>query len=105
MRNHFTALVAAIVALCAVAAAAVVAIVAFHADAVPGENMEVIHVVLGVIVPAITALLALALHQVKAAVTEVHVAPDGRVPELLDLTRKTAHAAGIIEGQAAAKAE
>jgi len=105
MRNHFTALVAAIVALCAVAAAAVVAIVALHIDAVPGENMELIHVVLGVIVPAITALLALALHQVKAAVTEVHVATDGRITELLDVTRSAAHAAGVVEGRAERKAE
>lgn len=105
MRNHFTALVMAIVALCALAAASVVALVALHVDATPGENQEIIHVMLGVIAPVITALLALALHQVKAAVTEVHVATDGRITELLDLTRSAAHAAGVAEGRAERKGE
>lgn len=102
-RFTFFILVTAIVALCALAAASVVAIMAFHVDAKPGENLEIVHVVLGVIVPAITALLALALYNVKAAVTRVHVATNGRITELLELTRSTAHAAGVVEGRGGAR--
>lgn len=98
--DHFTALVVGIVALCAIASGAVVAIMVFHVDARPGENLETIHVMLGVIVPAITALLALALQKMKAAVTQVHVATNGRITELLELTRRTAHAEGVAQGQA-----
>lgn len=98
--DHFNAVIFAIVALCAVAAATVVAVMVFHRDATPGENMEILHILLGgVLGPAITALLAFALYSLKGTVNQGVINTNGRVDELLELTRNTAHAAGVAQGR------
>lgn len=97
--DHFLTLILGIVALCAVVATSVVAVMTLHTNTVPHENAEIINIVVGVIGPVITGLLAIALYQVKGAVTEVHVATNSRLTELLKETRDAAHAQGLIQGR------
>lgn len=88
-------LVTGITALCVLEVGFIVAITAIRPDA---DNMPLIVMASSVVGPVITALLAI-------AVKGVHVAVNGRLSQLLELTAKASAAEGVIAGIDKQKAE
>jgi hypothetical protein len=86
--SHTTTLVWACISLCVVAATFVVAMTLVRPAA---DNTPLILMVLGVVVPVITALLA-------AAVQQVHLAVNSRLSQLLMLTATSSRAEGELYG-------
>lgn len=60
--------------------------------------LAAISAVIGSVAAVIVAIRG--RHMTHREIKEVHVSLDGRLEELLELTRKTAHAAGLAEGRA-----
>jgi|GEM_PF-5029198 len=85
-----TLYVVSTIALCVLAAGFVLAITLIRPDK---DNSALILTVTGIVVPVVTALLAM-------AVQEVHLAVNSRLSQLLELTAAAAKAEGKLDGAA-----
>ena len=83
-----TVYVIAVVILCALALVFVLAVLIIRPE---GDNTALFNAGLGVLVPAIGALLA-------ASIQQVHLAVNSRLTQLIDLTTRASHAEGKAEG-------
>lgn len=90
-----TTLIVSIIILCVITVVFVLAITFIKPDT---DNTPIILLIIGIIVPVITALLAVVVQQ-------VHLAVNGRLSQLLSLTAVSSKAEGIVEGVREEKAD
>jgi hypothetical protein len=90
-----TLYIRAVVGLCVLAVVAIITLFVVRPDK---DHTALITLILGVLMPAISALLA-------AAVQQVHLAVNSRLTQLLALTQKASLAEGVLTGGAEARAE